>query len=148
MKILAVAIQIADEGSDAALEIKRHLAVRALIQKVDHHPARDKCHFSEPLNQRIEAEIHFLFEDLWIILERGSGPMFTGCCLPDHFHWSFGVTAFVTLEMNLSIQPHFNFTPLGKRVDRADAHTVQAAGNFVCAAAEFSAGVKCGHYDF
>src|SRR6202030_4603206 len=47
-----------------------------------------------------------------------------------------------------TVAPDFQVEPIGKRVDNRNSHAVQAAGNFVRVAVEFSAGVQHGHHHF
>ncbi len=47
---LAVAVQIAHEGGDAAFEVEGHLAVGALVQEVDRDAAGDERHLAETLD--------------------------------------------------------------------------------------------------
>ncbi len=81
VQVLAVAIEVAHEGSDSAFEVKGHLAVGALIHKADRHAAGDKRHFTEALDQRIEAIIDILGEDLLVELEGllGAGLVLAPC---------------------------------------------------------------------
>ncbi len=64
MQHFAVAVQIADEGGDAAFEIEHHFMAGTFIHKVDRDAARDKRHLAEPLRQRVEAIIDLFLEDL------------------------------------------------------------------------------------
>ena len=59
-----------------------------------------------------------------------------------------GDALFVGLFPDFAVAPDFEIEPVGKRVDDRDADAVQAAGNFVGVAIEFSAGVQHGHDDF
>ena len=59
-----------------------------------------------------------------------------------------GNALFVGLFPDFAFAPDFEIEPVGERVDDRDADAVQAAGNFVSVAIEFSAGVQHGHHDF
>ncbi|CAI8036299.1 hypothetical protein GBAR_LOCUS20348 [Geodia barretti] len=51
-------------------------------------------------------------------------------------------------EIDVSITPHFNHRPLGQRVHYRGADAMQAAGNLIALATEFTSGVKGSHYRF
>ena len=59
-----------------------------------------------------------------------------------------GLAFFVGLLPDGAVARNFQLEPVGKRVDDGNADAVQAAGNFVGVAVEFSAGVKDGEHDF
>ena len=62
----AVAVQIADEGGDAAFEIELHFMVGALVHEIDRDAACDERHLAEALGQRVEAIIDLFLEDLLV----------------------------------------------------------------------------------
>ena len=64
------------------------------------------------------------------------------------FQLRSGDALFVGLLPDFALAPDFEIEPVGKRVDDRDADAVQAAGNFVGVAIEFSARVQDGHHDF
>ena len=68
--------------------------------------------------------------------------------LSGSFELRGGDAFFVGLLPDFAFAPDFQIEPVGKRVDDGDADAVQAAGNFVGVAIEFSAGVEHGHDDF
>ena len=70
-----------------------------------------------------------------------------GTCLiggPNNFHGLGDVAPGEFHLVNLPILVDLNLQPLGKGVDYAGAHAVEAAGNLIAAAAELSAGVEDG----
>ena len=146
---LAVAVQVAHEGGDAAFEVKGHFAVAALVQKVDGDAARDEGHLAEALDEGVEAVFERFGEDQGVVLEGGGGAGIAGFFgFPNHFDRLLGMAAHVTLEVDLAIAPDLHLAPFGKRIDRRDAHPVQAAGDLVAAAAKFAAGMQFGHHHF
>src|SRR5690606_38236690 len=80
MKVLTVTVQIADEGSDTALEVEGHFTLGAFIDETKRHAARDKRHFTEALHERIEAIINIFRKDDFIELKGlfGAGLVFIG----------------------------------------------------------------------
>ena len=68
--------------------------------------------------------------------------------LAGDFQLRFGHAAGVGLLPDLAVAPDLQLQPIGKRVHDGNAHAVQAAGNFVGVAVEFSAGVQHGHDHF
>ena len=68
--------------------------------------------------------------------------------LAGDFELCFGNAAGVGLLPDFAVAPNFQLQPIGKRVHHRDAHAVQAAGNFVGVAVEFSAGVQHRHHHF
>ena len=69
-------------------------------------------------------------------------------CFAGSFQLRSGNALFVGLLPDFALAPDFQIEPVGKRVDDRNADAVQAAGNFVGVAIEFSAGVQHGHHDF
>ena len=59
-----------------------------------------------------------------------------------------GDALLVGLLPDFAVAPDFQIEPVGERVHDGNADAVQAAGNFVGVAIEFSAGVQHGHHDF
>ena len=149
MQDLAVAVQVAHEGGDAAFEVEGHLAVGALIQEVDGGAAGDEGHLAEALDQRVEAEFQRFGEDRRVELEGGLGAGIPGLVdLADHLDRLLGMAALVALEVDLAVAPDLHLAPFRKGIDRRDAHAVQPAGDLVAAAAELAAGVQHGHDHF
>jgi len=71
---LAVAVQVAHKGVNAALEVEGHPPAVALVLQVDRHAAGDEGHLAEALHQRLEAVGGALFlEDLAVEEECGPG---------------------------------------------------------------------------
>ena len=54
----------------------------------------------------------------------------------------------IALIINFSVAEYLDREPSGKGVDNGHPHTVETAGNFVSAAAEFTAGVEHGESHF
>src|SRR6266852_4990819 len=59
-----------------------------------------------------------------------------------------GLALFVGLFPNAAVARNFELQPVRQRVDHGNSDAVQAAGNFVGFAVEFSSGVQNGEDDF
>ncbi len=62
--------------------------------------------------------------------------------IADDMQIVYRVAPFKTLGIDMPVLGNFNFQPLGKRVYNGGTNAVQTAGNFIAAAAEFTARVQ------
>ena len=142
-----VAVQIFDEGLDAALVA--HLL--ALLDRVAHIGEHDgdagiqKCEFAQPVLQRGEVELRHGEG----FLRRQEGHL--GAALvtrgADHGERGCRLAVAELHEMLQAVAPDGDLEPSRERVDHGDADAVQAAGHLVGVLVEFSAGVQLGHDD-
>jgi hypothetical protein len=148
VQVHAVAVEVAHERGQAAFEVEGHFAAAALVIYFDCHLARDESHLAETLDQRVELEVHFALEDGHVEAEGGLGAGLYGAAFADLFDRLLRDAALVALEIDLTVTADFHLAPFRKRVDRRDAHAVQAARDLVAARAELSARVQDGHHHF
>ena len=146
----AVLVQIANEAPHAALEVEGHPAravVGALVAEFDGQAAVQERHLAETLLQRLEAEVSLL-EDRLVGQKVVRVPVVPSVTSPIDLDIGLRHAALIALAMDLAARAHLHLQPVGERVDRRDAHAVQAAGHLVGAAAEFAAGMQLGHHRF
>ncbi len=77
---------------------------------------------------------------LCAVLFRGTAPL--------HAQRIHGFSLFIALFVDFSVFKDLDLQPLGEGVYDRRAHAMQAAGNLISAAAEFSSCVQDGEYDF
>jgi len=86
-------------------------------------------------------------EDGGVGEELGGGAVFGLVALADGLDGTIGDAALVGLAVDLAVAADFDLEPLGEGVDDRCADAVEAAGDLVPAAAEFSTCVEDGHDD-
>ncbi len=139
------AIQVLDEFGDAAGESELGFFIRALVLERDFQALVQESQFAQALRKRVVA-VGDSVEDRRIGVEgdlragffRFAGSLQLRC----------GHALLVRLFPDFAFAPDLQVQPVGKRVDHRNADAVQAAGNFVGIAIEFSAGVQHGHHNF
>src|SRR5216683_673094 len=139
------AVEMLDEFGDAAGEAKLRGFFSTFVSQRDLQALVQEGEFAKALRQRVEA-IGRLIEDGGIRVKRDfrSGfARFSGL-----LQLGGGLAFFVGLLPNAAVARNFQLQPIGKRVDDGDADAVQAAGNFVSFAVEFSSGVQNGEDHF
>ena len=139
------AIQVLDEFGDAAGESKFGFLAVAFVVERDFQAFVEEGELAETLRKRVEA-VDGLVENRRIGVERDLCAGFAR--LAGSFQLRCRDSFFVGLLPDFAIAPDFEVEPVGKSIDDGDADAVEAAGNFVGIAIEFSAGVKDGHDDF
>src|ERR1700683_3276887 len=133
------------EFGDAARETELGFLAAALVVQRDLQAFVQEGQLAQALRQRVVA-IDRLAEDFGIGVERDFRAGLAR--LAGRLQLRGGHALFVGLFPDFAFAPDFQIEPVGKRVDDRDADAVQAAGNFVGVAVEFSAGVQDGHDDF
>ena len=139
------AIQMLDEFADAAGEAEFRGFFGAFVGERDLQALVEKGQFAQALRQGVEAVDGFV-EDGGVGMKRDFGAGFAG--LAGLLQLGGGLAFFVGLFPHRAIARNFQLEPVGKRVDDGNADAVQAAGNFVGVAVEFSAGVQHGEHHF
>jgi len=114
----AVAVEVADEGSNAAFKEERHLLVAAFIHQPDFHLPGDKRHLAETLGECFKLEIDIVLEDLGIKPEGCAGAGLAGVAFANRLDRLLGDAALVTLEIYLALAAHFHLAPFGEGIDR------------------------------
>ncbi len=99
---LAVAVQVANEGGDAAFKIEGHLAARSAHPAKDGHAAGDKGHFAQALDQGVKAKVQVALEDFRVKFEGGLGAGGVVVGLADHLDRAGRIAALVALASELS----------------------------------------------
>ena len=139
------AIEVLDEFDDPAGEAKLRIFVTALVLQRDLQAFVQKGQLAQALREEVVAEVNFLENaDIGVKSDFCSG----FARLAGDRELRFGNSAFVGLFPDLAVAQDFQVQPIGKRIDDGNAHTMQAARNFVGFAIEFSAGVQNGHDHF
>ena len=145
---LLVAVQVADERDEPALEVERALAVDPLVAKGDPDALGQVRRLAQALGDEIERVFRRL-EHLAIRPEagRGSPTLVRGSDLLDRRR---RLAPGVFLGVDRAVAGRFHPHPLRERVDHAHADPVEAAGDLVARgiAAELAAGVEHGMDDF
>ncbi len=134
-----------DEFSDAAGEAEFGGFFVAFVGESDLQALVEKGEFAKALGQGVEAVDGFV-EDGGVRMKSDFGAGFAG--LAGLLELGGGLAFFVGLLPYGSIARNFQLEPVGESVDHGNADTVEAAGNFVGVAVEFSAGVEDGENDF
>src|SRR6266699_3758736 len=139
------AVQVLDELGDAAGELELRGLFRALIGKRNLQALIQKSQFAQALRERIEA-VDGLIKNAGVRVKRDFRAGLA--CLAGLLQLGGRLAFLVGLFPHLAIALNFQLQPVGKRVDHGNAHAVQAAGNFVGLAVEFSARMQQRHYHF
>src|SRR5712691_9962435 len=139
------AIQMFYEFRDPAREPEFRGLFRALIGKRNLQALIQKSQLAQALRERIEA-VDGLIKNagVWVKSDFRAGL----ACLAGLLQLGGRLAFLVGLFPHLAIALNFQLQPVGKRVDHGNAHAVQAAGNFVGLAVEFSARMQQRHYHF
>ena len=142
---LLVAVQVLDEGADAALVLEAVLLVVALVLECDQDAAVQERELAQPLRQRVEAEGGRL-EDLRVGLEGdlGAAPVGGAGLLEPGLRQA----ARVRLAVDLAVAPDLELDELRERVHDRDADAVESARDLVGPFVELASGVQLGHHDF
>src|SRR5271165_5950575 len=138
-------VEVLHEFGDAAGEAEFGFLAAALVIERDFQAFVEEGEFAEALRERVIA-VDGLTENFGIGVKSDFGAGLAR--LAGSFELRSGHALFVGLFPDFAFAPDFQVEPVGKRVDDGDADAVQAAGNFVGVAIEFSAGVQDGHDDF
>src|SRR6202522_977106 len=138
-------VEVLDEFGDAAGEAELRFFAAALVIERDFQAFVEEGEFAEALRERVVA-IDGIAENFGIGVKSDLGAGLAR--LAGSFELRGGDAFFVGLFPDFAFAPDFQIEPVGKRVDGRDADAVQATGNFVGVAIEFSAGVQDGHDDF
>src|SRR5277367_2859332 len=138
-------VEVLDEFGDAAGEAKFGFLATALVVERDFQAFVQEGELAETLREGVVA-VDGLAENFGIGVESDFRAGLAR--LAGSFELRGGHALFVGLLPDFAFAPDFQIEPIGKRVDDGDADAVQAAGNFVGVAIEFSAGVQNGHDDF
>ena len=137
------AVQVPDEGDDAALVEELVRLPVALVADGDADAAVQERQLAEPLREDVEAEVDGL-EDERVGLEGDAGAALVGDAgLLDR---PFRVAAVVALLVDLAVPSDLHLERLGQGVDHRHADAVQAAGDLVGALVELPAGVQLGQH--
>ena len=144
---LLVAVQVPDEGLEAALEVERPLAIDPLVDERDPDALRQIRRLAQALADGLERELGRL-EHVGVGAEAGASCPRRSPCGPIFLTAGLGLAALVLLRPDVAVTSGFDAHPRGQGVDHADADAVEAAGDLVAAAAELAAGVEHGMDDF
>ncbi len=145
MEDALAAIEVLDEFGDAAGEAEFGFLIGALVFECDFQAFVQEGELAEALGKRVVAVIE-RGEDRRVGMEGDFRAGFAG--FSTGLELRCGIALFVGLLPDFAFAPDFEIEPVRERVDDGDADAVQAAGNFVGIAVEFSAGMKNGHDDF
>src|SRR5882672_2504544 len=141
----ARAIQILDEGLDAARVFEDVLLLVALVDEFNAHAGIEEGQFTQALGQQFVTELD-VREDRIARFEANRRAAFGR--LADHGKWRLGFAEFEFQRVQPAVPAHAEVQIFGQRVDDRDADAVQAARDLVRAVVEFSAGVQHRHDDF
>jgi len=137
-----VAVEVLDEGDDAAFVDKFVLAARELVQQIDAHPAVEEGELPETPRQEVVTEVN-LGKNLAIGKKGHLGAPALG--LAGDGQGRGGLAPFVALVIDLAVPADLHLEIFGQGIDHRDAHAVEAAGDLVGAGIELAAGVQAGH---
>src|ERR1035437_1692666 len=132
-----VAVEVTDEGDQAALEVERALAIRPFIDEADPEALVEVGRFAEALRDGLEAVFRAL-EHLVVRAEDRARPP----SLPlraDLDHGRGRLAAHVLLGPDEPVPRRLDAEPLRERVHDAHPDAVQPARHLVPAAAELAA---------
>src|SRR5208282_2622579 len=118
---------------------------RALVGERNFQALVEEGVFAEARGERVVTE-NGLFENRGIGVKGDLGAGLAG--LAGLLELGGGLALFVGLLPDGAIALNFELEKIGESVDDGDADAMEAAGNFVGVAIEFSAGVKNGEDDF
>ena len=137
-------MDIFDEGFDAALVMKdfaSYVFFVAFIGEDDFYAGIEECLFTKTDKKGI-VFIFKGFENLSVRLEKNFGSFFV--CIADDFKVTIRNAAVKTLAVDMFAVFYANFQPFGKGVNNGCAYAMKTAGNFIAAAAEFTACMENG----
>ena len=136
-----LAVQVADKGDDAALEVEVVVEVDPFVAEQDVDPFVEEGQLAQAVGHEVPLEAE-LFEDLRIWPEPDIGP--GGVGFAHDLHRSGRLTAMVFLVIALAMALHGHFQLLGEGIDDREADPVQTARDFVAAPAKLAAGMQLG----
>src|SRR5436305_1298569 len=139
-----VAVQVLDEGGDAARVDEIGLFVRPLVLEVDVDSTIEERLLAQTRGERLVAEFGD-GEDLGVRPEADLGA--GAITVADRVDGPLGEAAVVGLEPGLPLAPDLQLQGLGEGVDHRDADAVEAAGDLVGVLVELTARVQLGHDD-
>ena len=142
-QLFAGSVQIFHERTDAAFVAERIFLFlpRALIFQRNAKPLVQIRQLAQTDFQRVVHKIGG-FENFFIGKKSYFRARFLG--IAHHLHAALRHAAVVHLLVNVPVLIYFRFQPFRKRVYNGCAHTVQTAGNFISATAEFTARMQNG----
>src|SRR5690606_1500102 len=144
MKWRLVAVEMLNEGADAALVFEDVFLLGALVDEMDAHAGVEEAEFAQALGENLVVVLG-LAEDLRAGLEANLGAGLLG--LADHGQRRDRVAHAVFLVVQLAVALDPQDKLLGQRIHHGHAHAVQTAGNLVAVVVELSAGMQHGHDD-
>ncbi len=140
-----VLIEILDKRGEPAFVLEDGFLIGGFFRQFDADAAVEECQFPQTRRQDIEGELR-LAEDFRIGLEGG---LRAGLCrFSGLLHRPGRVAAAIRLPPHCAIAHHFDRALDRKRVDHRNAHTVQAAGDFVRLVIKLAARMQYGHDHF
>src|SRR5690348_2396864 len=139
------AIEMLDEFGDAAGEAKFRFFAVALVLESDFEAFVQEGQFAQALRKRVETQLDGgKNRGIRMKSDFRSGLFgFAGV-----FQFGSGMAFFVALLPDLAFAPDFQIEPVGEGVYDGNTDAVQAAGDFIRLAVEFSASVQDSHDDF
>ena len=142
-------IDIGDKFFDAAFEMEDFFFffLRTGIRQRDPKPLCQECHLTQPCLQRFIV-VYRLFKDLPVRKEGDDRSGLFERAVTQHLQGMVCLASGIFLMMDLSFPVDRYFQFFRKRIHDGCADTVQTAGYFISAAAEFSAGMQFGKYQF
>jgi hypothetical protein len=140
----ARAIQVLDEGDDAALVTEVVGLVRALVRDLDPDACVQERQLAQALRQHVELHLGH-GEDLPIGMERDPRPRLVGGA--DLFEVRLRLAPSVRLTPDLSLAADLELEPGRERVHDRDADTVETARDLVGAVVELAASVQRRQHD-
>ena len=143
-----ILVEIAHKRLHATLEIEVDLAclVAAFIDEMDIDAACEEGHLAESCHQRVPVVFEYV-ENCVVAQKTLDRAGLVAGTVPDLLQVGHRHAAPELLLPDLAVALYLRHHPLAERVDRADADTVEAAGDLVAGTAELSAGVQFRHHD-
>src|SRR5699024_9153968 len=122
----AIAVQVLDEGLNAAVIQKDFLAILALVVQLDAHAGIEESQLAKPVGKRFEAKLD-------IRKYRRAGKKIDGGAgtprLADFMQRRLRLATFVNLLILLAVAINAQRQHIGECVDDRNADTVQTAGD-------------------
>ena len=112
-----------------------------LIGKNDLNAGIQERLLPQPLEQYVVV-VFCMFKNGAVCLKANHGTRF--CGVTDDFQRFPVIAPFKSLEVDMAAVFDSQFQPFRQGIDNGSAHSVQTAGHFIAAAAEFSAGMQDG----
>ncbi len=140
---VAVGVEVAHEGPDAALEVEGVAKIADLVVEGEADPLGQEGELAQPVGHRLPV-VGPVGEDLGVRPPADRGAALRGA--PDGLHRSLGEAPAVALAVQGAVLVDLGDQPLAQGVDHRGAHPVEPAGDLVTTAPKLAPGVQLGQH--